>query len=93
MEKDRGSIGKKIQGWGKMLIPSLKDTNTISTPKLNPIHATFDNKVTWHVSSTLNKGTTYVGNRRETAKYTKSWKMCQDVKLTLSPKPCQQYQW
>ena len=46
MEKDRGSIGKKIQGWGKMLIPSLKDTNTISTPKLKPIHATFDNKVT-----------------------------------------------
>ena len=46
MEKDRGSIGKKIQGWGNMLIPSLKDTNTISTPKLKPIHATFDNKVT-----------------------------------------------
>ena len=55
-----------------MLIPSLKDTNTISTPKLKPIHATFDNKVTWHVSSTLNKGKTYVGNRRETNKYTKS---------------------
>ena len=46
MEKDRGSIGKKIQGLGNMLIPSLKDTNTISTPKLKPIHATFDNKVT-----------------------------------------------
>ena len=46
MEKDRGSIGKKFQGWGNMLIPSLKDTNTISTPKLKPIHATFDNKVT-----------------------------------------------
>ena len=46
MEKDRGSILKNVQGWGSMLIPSLKDTNTKSTPKLNPIHATFDNKVT-----------------------------------------------
>ena len=46
LEKDKGSIGKNVQGWGSMLIPSLQDTNTKSTLKLKPIHATFDNKVT-----------------------------------------------
>ena len=61
MEKDRASIRKNVQGWGNMLILSIKDTNTISTPKLKPIHATFDNKVTWNFSSTLNKDTTLCG--------------------------------
>ena len=46
MEKDRVSVEKNVQEWGSMLIPSLKDTNTKSTPKLKPIHVAFDKKVT-----------------------------------------------